>query len=102
MRSRKKELESIVEVLSQEHDSVEDLAEQIWKMVDQMRKDREGYVVVVNHGHPLYLAYGMFDTVNAATKDLGKFRSLTGGEKAYVVKMVSPSGMFEQKFEDFK
>lgn len=102
MRSRKKELEQIADLLSQEHDTVDDLAEQIWKMVDQMRKDREGYVVVVNHGHPLYLAYGMFDTANAASKDLTKFRSLTGGEKAYVLKLVSPSGMFDQQFDDFK
>lgn len=94
MRSRKKELEELVALLEQPHDSVEDLADAAWKQLDTYRKDREAYVIVVNHGHPIYLSYGLYDTMNAATKDLTKFKSTTGNEKAYVIKVLSPAEIF--------
>ena len=63
MRSRKKELEELVALLEREHDSVEDLAEAAWKLIDVQRRDRDGWVIIVNHGHPLYMVYGVFDGV---------------------------------------
>lgn len=102
MRSRKKEVELLVEVLELAHDSVEDLAEAVWKLLDQQRREREAWVVAVNHGHPLVLAYGIYDTVNAASKDLDKYRSSTGNEKAFVLKLLSPSAMFGGEVMDYK
>lgn len=102
MRSRKKEVELLVSVLEQAHDSVEDLAEAVWKLIDQQRRDREAWVVAVNHGHPLVLAYGMYDTLNSATKDLDKFRSTTGNERAYVLKLLSSSALFGGEEIDYK
>lgn len=102
MRSRKAEIQSIVEILSAEHDSVEDLAGDVWKLMDSMRKGRDAWVVVVNHGHPLYLAYGIFETSNAAMKELNKFRSTTGNERGFVMKMVDPSSMFDTDFDSYK
>ena len=49
MRTRKKELEAIADVLEQEHHDVVYLAEIIWKMIDEMRRERELYVVGVNY-----------------------------------------------------
>lgn len=102
MRSRKKEIELLVDVLEQAHDSVEDLAEAVWKLIDQQRRGREAWVVAVNHGHPLVLAYGMYDTMNSAVKDLDKFRSITGNEKAHVLKMLSSSALFGGEEMDYK
>lgn len=102
VRSRKKELEQLVSVLESEHDSVEDLAEEVWGLVDNLRRTRQSWVVVVNHGHPLYLAYGIYDTEAAALKDLGKYRSATGGEKAYVLRLTSAGSMFDFSPADFK
>lgn len=96
MRSRKKELEELVQLLDSDHDDVESLADAVWKLVDSHRKVREAWVIVVNHGHPLYLAYGLYDTVAAAQKDLGKYKSTTGNERAYIVKAIEPSLIFEQ------
>ena len=81
---------------------MEDLAEAVWKLIDQQRRGREAWVVAVNHGHPLVLAYGMYDTLNSATKDLDKFRSMTGNERAYVLKLLSSSALFGGEEMDSK
>lgn len=96
MRSRKKEMEELVQLLDSDHDDVESLAEQVWKLLDAHRKVREAWVIVVNHGHPLYLSYGLYDTAVAAQKDLHKYRSTTGNEKAYIVKVIEPSHIFDK------
>jgi hypothetical protein len=102
VRSRKKEVELLIEVLEQAHDSVEDLAESVWKLLDSQRRGREAWVVAVNHGYPLVLTYGMYETMNAALKDLEKYRSTTGNEKAYVLKLLSSSAMFGGDEIDYK
>lgn len=94
MRSRKKELEDIVNVLEQEHDSVEELAETVWKLIDNQRKGRDGYVVAVNHGSNVILTYGVYDTEAAALKDLERYRSTTGGERAFVLKLFNPTALW--------
>jgi hypothetical protein len=95
MRSRKKEMESIVALLEQEHDSVEDLADAVWKTIDIQRRERDGWVIFVYHGHPLYMVYGVFDTENAALKELEKIKSTTGNEKAFVFRLVAAHKVFE-------
>jgi hypothetical protein len=95
VRSRKKEIESVVALLDQEHESVEDLAEAVWKLVDVQRRERDGWVIFVNHGHPLYMVYGVFDTENAALKELGKMKSTTGNEKVFVFRLAHASKVFD-------
>jgi len=94
MRSRKKELELVTALLEQEHDSVEDLAEAVWKLIDEQRKSRDGYVVMVNHGLPLMMTYGVYDTEAAAFKDMERYRSTTGNEKAFVFKLFNPTALW--------
>ena len=40
MRTRRKEIEKIADLLSEGHPDVEELAEQVWRLVDQMRRER--------------------------------------------------------------
>lgn len=102
MRSRKKEIESLVTILESQHDSVEDLADEIWKQIDEYRRVREAWVIVVNHEDKLVLTYGLYDTYASAEKDLGKYRSTTGNEKAYAFKVISPSAIFGGDKLDYK
>lgn len=94
MRSRKKEIESVVGLLTQAHPDVYALAEIVWKEIDQQRRQRDGWVIIVDHGSNVILTYGMYDTEAAALKDLQKFRSTTGNERARVTKLISASEIF--------
>ena len=94
MRSRKKELELITELLEQEHDNVEVLTEAVWKQIDESRKGRDGFIVVVNHGSNLVLTYGVYDTEASAVKDLERYRSTTGNEKVFIYKMFNPTALW--------
>jgi len=100
MRSRKGELAELVDLLSAEHESVEDLAGKVWDLVDRQRAARDVFLVAVNHGHGLVLAYGLYVTENAARKDMAKFRSQTGNEKAFVLRLVDPAAMFNLSDSD--
>lgn len=102
MRSRKKELELLIATLEQPHDSVEDLAESVWKLIDSQRIVREAWAVAVNHGSNLIITYGLYDTENAAIKDLKKYRSTTGNEVAYVLKVVSPTALWGGEQLEFR
>lgn len=94
MRTRKNELEQLTNLLSTPHDSVEDLASECWKMIDDQRRVREAYAIIVNHGAGILLTYGIYDTRNAAERDITKFRSTTGGERATIVKLLSAQQFF--------
>lgn len=102
MRSRKKELELLVELLEKEHDSVEDLAEAVWKLIDEQRKSRDGYIVAVNHGSNVVLTYGVYDTETSAVKDLERYRSTTGGEKVMLFKMFNPTALWGGEGLEFR
>lgn len=100
MRSRRKELEALVDLLGQEHESVEVLAEQVWQLVDRQRSNRDVFLVAVNHGQGLVLTYGLYVTEAAARKDAAKYRSMTGNEKAFVLRLVDPAAMFNLEMSD--
>ena len=68
MRTRKKELDKIVKLLEQEHEDVHELAEQVWKLVDELRREREVFVVGVALKVVLATVYGPVKTVSV-TKD---------------------------------
>lgn len=100
MRIRKAELQELTNLLSSPHDSVEDLVNVIWKRIDDLRRVREAYAIIVNHGGGILLTYGIYDTRAAADKDITKFRSTTGGERATIVKLLSPSQFFDYEPAD--
>lgn len=103
MRTRKVELEELTNLLSTPHDSVEELASNTWKLIDDQRRIREAYVIIVNHGGGILLTYGVYDTRNAAERDISKFRSTTGGERATIVKLLSAQKFFEfSEAEDYR
>jgi len=88
-------LADLVGLLESEHDSVEDLAEKVWLLIDSQRSSRDMFLVAVNHGGGLVIVYGLYVTENAAKKDLEKFRSTTGNERAYVLRLADPASMFD-------
>jgi hypothetical protein len=103
MRIRKTELQELIDLLSAPHDSVEDLVNVAWKRIDESRRVREAYVILVNHGGGIILSYGVYDTRNAAEKDLAKFRSTTGGERATITKLLSAQQFFNfDHAEDYR
>lgn len=98
MRTRKKELEAIADVLEQEHHDVVYLAEIIWKMIDDMRRDRDLYVVGVNYKGVGQFLFGPYESDTMATKDFegrGNIRSIGQGDTAKVFKLLVPTKIFE-------
>lgn len=98
MRTRKKELEAIADVLEQEHHDVVYLAEIIWKMLDDMRRDRDVYVVGVNYQGVGQFLFGPYESEAVATKDFegrGNIQALKSGDVAKVFKVLAPSKIFD-------
>jgi len=98
MRTRKKELEAIADVLEQEHHDVVYLAEIVWKIIDDMRRDRELYVVGVNYQGVGQFLFGPYESQAMATKDYegrGNIQALKSGDVARVFKVLAPSKIFD-------
>lgn len=99
MRTRKKEIAAIADVLEQEHHDVEYLAEIIWKMIDEYRREREIYVVGVNYNGIGQFLFGTYESKAMAEKDFegrGNIRSLGQGDTAKIFKVLAPTKLFEQ------
>ena len=97
MRTRKKDLEAIADVLEQEHHDVVYLAEIIWKMIDEMRRERELYVVGVNYQGVGQFLFGAYESEAMAIKDYegrGNIRALKAGDTAKVFKVLAPTKVF--------
>lgn len=96
MRQRKKELDGIVSVLEREHEDVYDLAETIWKMVDEYRRDRELWVVAARHLGINFL-YGPYESEATAKKDVerGSIQAIDKDDRYMILKLLSPSKIFE-------
>jgi hypothetical protein len=102
VRTRKKELEAIADVLEQEHHDVVYLAEIIWKIIDEMRRDRELYVVGVNYQGVGQFLFGAYESEAMATKDYegrGNIRALKSGDIAKVFKLLVPTKVFADSDE---
>ena len=97
MRTRKKELDAIADVLEKEHHDVVYLAEIIWKMLDDMRRDRDVYVVGVNYQGVGQFLFGPYESEAMATKDFegrGNIQALKSGDVAKVFKVLAPTKIF--------
>lgn len=96
MRTRKKELDAIVRLLESEHEDVEDLAEAIWKLVDDQRRGREMWVVAVRMDGMNFL-YGTYDSEATAKKDVenGNIKGVGLDNKFMLMKLLSPSEIFK-------
>jgi hypothetical protein len=97
MRQRKKEMEAIIKVLESEHEDVEELSSEIWKLVDGFRRDREVYAVAVRVDGLNFL-YGPYESENLAMKDveLGSIKSVGSTKDRYMIlKLLSPSKIFD-------
>ena len=92
MRVRPNELKKIRELLSEEHDSVEDLAKQVWTLIDQMRHDHEKWVVVTrSETMSMPFIWGVYDSKLTAEKDIGRnIIGYTSGTTAQVFKITAP------------
>jgi hypothetical protein len=110
LRTRSKELNKIADMLSNPAESVDDLAKDIWSTIDDMRRDRDLWVVGVQYTIGQFL-FGPYDSEATANKDLegrGKLRGLQPDEVGRVFKLLSPVNVFvteslhEQGIIDFR
>lgn len=97
MRTRKKELEAIADVLSQEHEDVDALASDVWKLIDGLRRERELYVVATRLAGGINMLFGPYESQTTAQKDVdsGQIRSVINGDRYMIMKLLSPSAVFE-------
>lgn len=99
MRTRKKELEAIADVLEKEHHDVLYLAEILWKIIDDYRRDREVYVVGVDYQGVGQHLFGTYESQAQAMKDYegrGNIRALKSGDTAKVFKVLAPTKIFDE------
>lgn len=110
MRSRKKEIDKIADMLVNPAESVDDLAKDIWDEIDKMRRDRELWVVGVQYTIGQFL-FGPYESEAMAKKDLegrGNLRGLKPDEVGRVFTLLSPVNNFvteklsEQGIIDFR
>lgn len=90
-------MEAIIGVLDKEHHDVEDLAEEMWKLIDGFRRDRDLWVVAVRMDNLNFL-YGPYESKSMADKDmeLGIIKSVGSIKDRYMIlKLLSPSKIFE-------
>lgn len=111
MRTRKKELDKITDMLSTPAEYVDDLAKDIWDALDEMRRDRELWVVGVQYKDLGQFLFGPYESEAMAMKDLegrGKLRGLKPDEVGRVFPLLSPVNNFvtetlhEQGIIDFR
>lgn len=97
MRTRKKELDAIADMLSREAESVDDLAKDIWDFVDKSRRERDVYVVGVNYEGVGQFLFGPYESENMALKDMegrGNIQGLRKGDIGKVFKVLAPTRIF--------
>lgn len=96
MRTRKKELDAIIKVLETEHEDVEELAETIWKLIDEQRRSRDLWIVAVKMDEMNFL-YGAYESEATAKKDVeaGNIKAVGLNNQYKLFKMLSPSEIFK-------
>lgn len=98
MRTRKKELDAISDALSRPAESVDDLAKDVWDLIDSYRRERDVYVVGVNYQGVGQFLFGPYESENMATKDFegrGNIQALKAGDVAKVFKVLAPTKIFD-------
>lgn len=99
MRTRKKELEALVNLLEDEHDDVYELAEAVWKLVDEQRRQRDVWVVGMNYDGIGQFLFGCYDSEANARKDIegkGNIHCLREGDVGKVFKVLAPTKIFAE------
>lgn len=103
MRQRKKEIEQLEKLLEQPADSVEELASDIWELVDNLRRGREVYVVGVNYVGVGQFLFGPYESDTLAAKDIegrGNIRALRAGDYGKVFKVLAPTSIFPDNTQE--
>lgn len=97
MRQRKKEIDSIVALLEQEHEDVHELVGEVWKTIDNARRDRELWVVATRVAGGTNLIYGPYESEATARKDveLGQIKGVDKGDRYMIMNLLSPSKIFQ-------
>ena len=94
MRTRKKEIEQIVALLESPADDVESLAEDVWKLIDTLRRERELWVIGADHHRMGQFIYGVYESEATAQKDMtefGNMASYTDQDRYRIFRVLSPS-----------
>ena len=97
MKTRKKELDAICDALSRPAESVDDLAKDVWELIDSYRRDRDVYVVGVNYQGVGQFLFGPYESQAMAVKDYegrGNIQPLKSGDVARVFKVLAPTKTF--------
>lgn len=98
MRTRKKEMDMIADMLSRPAESVDDLAKDIWDYIDNSRRERDVYVVGVNYEGVGQFLFGPYESETMATKDIegrGNIKALKQGDIGKVFKVLAPTRIFD-------
>lgn len=97
MRQRKKEMDALIKLLEQPAESVDDLAEDVWKLIDDSRRERDVYVLGINYNGVGQFLFGPYESEAMARKDIegrGNVRGLGTGDTGKVFKVLVPTDIF--------
>ena len=83
MAAKPTELKKLIALLDQEHEDVESLAKQIWKLVEELQQERQQYVLLAYHPDlKLWQSAGPYATQAQAMKAFEKNRFISYDGKA--------------------
>jgi len=92
LQIRPTEVKAVSDLLSQEHESVDELARSVIELIDGMRAKRETYVLVqIEPSLSVAKAIGPYATFNQAMKDIPtKLSRYDERSRAYLAKLHDP------------
>jgi len=92
LQIRPTEIKAVSDLLSQEHESVDELARSVIELIDTMRSKRETYVLVqIEPSLSVAKAIGPYATSNQAIKDIPtKLTRYDERSRAYLAKLHDP------------
>jgi len=82
VRHRPTEVRELIALLDREHDSVEDLAQDVLDLLMEIKWSRAPYIAIQRHSGPHFTAWGPYATRGEAERDVGK--RIVGGNVAEV------------------
>lgn len=98
LRPTKKEIKALVDLLEQDWETPEVLAEALAKALDEARAERTTYVAVMQFGTnvPIYLGLGPFAGAKSASNAASKFPGATLAHRIAVVPMMNDEGITQK------
>jgi hypothetical protein len=97
MRQRKKEMDALIKLLEQPAESVDDLADDVWELIDNARRGREVYAIGVNYKGVGQFLFGPYESEAMARKDVegrGNIRGLGTEDNGKIFKVLVPTDIF--------